>query len=158
MDHANEKWTWWISRMLTIPEDEQKAKLIRKFYFGNKKNIASKSYLSSYTNLFSDRFFLVATHQHAKLYSNHASIRLYYYTHKGDFCLGNIMAATQGRFHFVVNVAYDIFSRWFRRTVMKENVPHMGTLFNNHQKMFYYMSILHSFVACDKIFIFSSIL
>lgn len=126
MDQANERWTWWSSKILNIPEDEKKAKLIRKFYFGNNKNIASYSFLTNYTNMFSDRFFLVAVHQHAKLYSTHESIRLYYYTHKGDFCLGNIMAATQGRFPFVVNFISDIFSRWFRRTVLNENVPHMG--------------------------------
>lgn len=126
MDQANEKWTWWSSKILSIPEDEAKAKLIRKFYFGSHKNIASKSFLRSYTNMFSDRFFLVAAHQHAKLYSSHASIRLYYYTHKGDFCLGNIMASTQGRFPFVVNVALDILDRWFRRTVLQQNLEHMG--------------------------------
>lgn len=126
MDQANEKWTWWLSKILNIPEDEHKAKLVRKFYFGSNENIASKALLSNYTNLFSDRFFMVATHQHAKLYSSHASIRLYYYTHQGDFCLGNIMAATQGRFPFMVNVVVDVLSRWFQRTVMNENVPHMG--------------------------------
>ncbi|KAG4074888.1 hypothetical protein HA402_009313 [Bradysia odoriphaga] len=127
MDQANEKWTWWLSKILNIPEDEQKAKLIRKFYFGNNKNIASKAFLSNYTNLFSDRFFMVANHQHAKLYSSHAPIRLYYYTHQGDFSLGRIMASSQGRFPLIVNVVIDMFSRWFQRTVMNENVPHMGT-------------------------------
>lgn len=127
MEQANENWTWWLSKILNIPEDEEKAKLIRKFYFGNNKNIASKALLTNYTNMFSDRHFMVAAHQHATLYSNHAPIRLYYYTHKGDFCLGNIMASTQGRFHFVINVAIDIFSSWFRRTVLNENVTHMGT-------------------------------
>jgi len=127
MNQANEKWTWWLSKILSIPEDEKKAKLIRKFYFGDNRNIASKSFLSSYTNLFSDRLFMVGAHQHAKLYAKHASIRMYYYTHKGDFCLGNVVAATQGRFPVMVNFLLDVFSSWFRRTVMNENVPHMGT-------------------------------
>lgn len=139
MDQANEQWTWWSSKILNIPEDEEKAKLIRKFYFGENKNIASISLLGNYTNMFSDRLFLVPAHQHAKLYSNYASIRLYYYTHKGDFCLGNIMAATQGRFPLVLNVVVDIFSRWFRRTVMNENVLHMGTSHNNLQSVFYFV-------------------
>ncbi len=128
LNQANENWTWWSSKILNIPEDEKTAKLIRKFYFGNNKNIASKAFLSNYTNMFSDRLFMVATHQHAKIYSSYAPIRLYYYTHRGDFCLGNIMASSQGRFPFVVNVVLDVFSRWFRRTVLKEDVPHMGTL------------------------------
>lgn len=128
MDQANERFAWWLSKILSIPEDEQTAKQIRKFYFGSHENIASKKFIQNYTNLLSDRFFMVATYQHAKLYSNHAPIRLYYYTHEGDFCLGHIMAASQGPFPFIVNVLFDTMSRWFRTAVLNEKIQHMGTI------------------------------
>jgi len=138
LNQANEQWTSWLSRILTIPEDDEKAKLIRKFYFGNNKNIATKALLTNYTNLFSDHFFFVPAHQHAKLYCDHASIRLYYYTYKGLFSLGHLVEATQGRFPFMVNVFFNGFSRWFRRTVLSENIPHMGTAHADELPLLFY--------------------
>lgn len=116
--------------MLCLPENEERAQKIRKFYFGNVKNIASIDYLKNYTDMLSDRTFIWATHTHAKLYSKHAPTRLYYYTHQGDFSLANIMVASQGRFPFVVNVVLDMFTRWIKTTVFRQKVTHMGNIFN----------------------------
>ncbi|KAJ6648964.1 Venom carboxylesterase-6 [Pseudolycoriella hygida] len=137
LEEANERFTWWLSRTWNIAEDDEKAKLVRKFYFGNNDNIATASLLTNYTNCLSDGYFFVSNHQYAKLYSDHAPIRLYYYTHKGYFSLAFLLTAGQGRFPFAVNVFFEIVGRWFRRTVLNEDIPHWGAAHSDELPLFF---------------------
>lgn len=114
--------------MLYYPEEKSDiTSKIRKFYFGETKNIATKDLVENYTNLFSDRIFFEPLHTFATHYKNHAPLRLYFYTHKGQFSLARILSASQKPYFTpTVNIILDILIRWVKENIFGWEIPHPG--------------------------------
>lgn len=111
---------------------------IRNYYFGNVKSIATKDLVQNYTNLFSDRMFFVPLHNFALEYRKHASLRLYFYTHKGQFSLARLLASSQKPYlPPLVNVILDMIVRWIKEHVLGFEIPHPGVCHADELPLFY---------------------
>lgn len=128
LEQANNDFEFWASRILYYPQEKiDVSAKIRKFYFGDVENIATKELVSNYTNLFSDRIFFIPLHNFAKEYSKHADTRLYFYSYKGQFSFARLLASTQKPyFPVLVNVIMDMVIRWVEESVLGLQVPHPG--------------------------------
>ncbi len=112
---------------------------IRQYYFPDVKDIASKDYISAYTNLFSDRQFFVPVHHFVQQFMKQAPVRMYLYSYQAEFSLGDILAATQNeRLPVVVSVFWDVVKRWISRTVLRHEIPHLGVCHGKLLKCIYH--------------------
>jgi len=131
LEEANSDFYTWADKYLNIlPQEKEKLDKIRKFYFNNEANIASRDFIQNYTNLFSDRHFFVPIHQFVQHYSaskEHAPVFLYYLTYQGKFSLAPMLAATQKPyFPVMVNILLDMMTRWVKSNILGMTIEHMG--------------------------------
>jgi hypothetical protein len=127
---ANNEFNFWAGRILNYPEEKTDVSAkIKKFYFGDVENIASKDLVLNYTNLFSDRMFFVPLHKFAKGFNKNkiAPLRLYFYTHQGKFSFARLLISTQKPYLPVIaNVLLDMAVLWIEENVFGWEVPHPG--------------------------------
>jgi len=88
------KWTAYLPRLMgydkNIPNGDEIALKIRKFYFGN-KSPSDPSQFQSLTNLFADRMYFYPTKVATSLLSKHTPVYKYYFTHRTWLSIFDIM-------------------------------------------------------------------
>jgi len=128
LDRANNDFYFWASRLLNYPEDDKSTSdKIRKFYFGDDKNIARPELIRNYTNLFSDRQFFVPLNRFVKNYSKNVPIYLYYFKYEGEFSFSRLLVSTQKPYLPVIaNVLVDMAVRWVKENVFRMTLDHPG--------------------------------
>jgi len=112
--------------MLEFPANEKISEKIRDFYFGTAK-IGSKEHLQSFTNVFSDRMFFAPHHRFVKDYAKLAPTYSYFYSYQSKHSLTPLLTASHdGRFGPTMNFVVNMFTRWFKTTVLRMEIPPLG--------------------------------
>jgi hypothetical protein len=128
LNEANDDWENWAPRVLQYPPViKDAASKLRKFYFGDTKTpINSTRFMQNFTNMIGDRYFAFGILESIIQGSKFAPTFAYHLEHEGSFCLGEVMANTQGILYTPISFFFDHLKNLIHEYILRDPIPHLG--------------------------------
>jgi hypothetical protein len=111
-------WNEVAPKFLFYEKNDSVSQHVRNQYFGKMKKIGKPSNLNKLTIMLSDRSFYWPLSESANLQAKISPVYVYYYSHVGDFSLAHMCTLFRGRFHFAVELIFDLIASFFNRNIL----------------------------------------